>query len=69
MIVGVMGQSSFLGNEQRFYFGSLSAKEKGTRNYADVSSKAVGDLIEKIINTKDYKEQLATIQAMDRVLL
>ncbi|MGL2555634.1 extracellular solute-binding protein, partial [Helicobacter pylori] len=69
MIVGVIGQSSFPGNEQRFYFGSLSAKEKGTRNYAGISSKAVDDLIEKIINAKDYKEQLAAIQAMDRVLL
>ncbi len=69
MIVGVIGQSSFPGNEQRFYFGSLSAKEKGTRNYAGISSKAVDGLIEKIINAKDYKEQLAAIQAMDRVLL
>ncbi len=69
MIVGVIGQSSFPGNEQRFYFGSLSAKEKGSRNYAGISSKAVDDLIEKIINAKDYKEQLAAIQAMDRVLL
>ncbi len=69
MIVGVIGQSSFPGNEQRFYFGSLSAKEKGSRNYAGISSKAVDALIEKIINAKDYKEQLAAIQAMDRVLL
>ncbi|AFI05106.1 extracellular solute-binding protein [Helicobacter cetorum] len=69
MVVGVIGQSPFPGNEQRFYFGSSSAKEKGTRNYAGISSKIVDNLIEKIINAKDYKEQVVATQAMDRVLL
>ncbi len=69
MIVGVIGQSPFPGNEQRFYFSSSSAKEKGSRNYAGISNKAIDNLIEKIIMAKTYEERVVATQAMDRVLL
>ncbi|WP_104747780.1 extracellular solute-binding protein [Helicobacter cetorum] len=69
MIVGVIGQSPFPGNEQRFYFSSYSAKEKGSRNYAGISNKAVDNLIEKVIMAKTHDERVNATRALDRVLL
>ncbi|PAF52886.1 ABC transporter substrate-binding protein [Helicobacter sp. 13S00477-4] len=69
MIVGVIGQSLFPGNEQRYFWGSLSAKTPGSKNYAGISDPVVDALIEKLIHAKDRKEQIAITRALDRVLL
>lgn len=69
MIVGSIGQSLFPGNEQRYFWGSASAKQSGSRNYAGISNKVIDALIASVISAKDRKTQIAYVRALDRVLL
>ncbi|PAF47161.1 ABC transporter substrate-binding protein [Helicobacter sp. 12S02634-8] len=69
MIVGVIGQSLFPGNEQRYFWGSASAKTFGSKNYAGISDPVVDSLIDGLISAKDRGEQIAYTRALDRVLL
>jgi microcin C transport system substrate-binding protein len=69
MIVGVWGQSLSPGNEQRGYWGSQSADEQNSRNYAGIKNEAVDTLIDKVIYAKDREELVAATKALDRVLL
>ncbi|PAF49986.1 ABC transporter substrate-binding protein [Helicobacter sp. 12S02232-10] len=69
MIVAVIGQSLFPGNEQRYFWGSQSAKTFGSKNYAGVSDPVVDDLIKLLIKAKDRSEQIELTRALDRVLL
>jgi len=62
-------QSFSPGNEQRFFFGSASADEEGSRNYAGIADPGIDALIEKLIVTRDRQTQLAAVAALDRVLL
>ena len=63
------GQSLSPGNEQRNYWGSESADEPQSRNYAGIKNPALDHLIEKIIFAETREELVATTRAMDRVLL
>lgn len=69
IVVGNWGQSLSPGNEQRGYWGSRSANQKGTRNLIGVKDKAIDALINKIIFAKNRKGLIAATRALDRVLL
>lgn len=68
MIVGVIGQSLFPGNEQFYYWSSQSASTKGSRNYAGISDAIIDDLIKRLTQAKNKQEQIAITQALDRIL-
>ncbi|HEX9881082.1 MAG TPA: extracellular solute-binding protein [Hyphomicrobium sp.] len=69
VIVGGFAQSSSPGNEQRDYFGSISADKNGTRNTAGIKNPAIDKLIDKIVFAKYRAELVAATRALDRVLL
>jgi microcin C transport system substrate-binding protein len=62
-------QSLSPGNEQRYYWGSASADQSGSRNYIGVKNPAVDALIERVIFAKNRPELVAATRALDRVLL
>ena len=69
MLYYAWAQSFSPGNEQRFFFGSSSANEEGSQNYAGIADKGVDALIDKIIYAKDRPTLEAATAALDRVLL
>ena len=69
MIYASWTQSYSPGNEQRDFFGSRSANEEGSRNYAGIADPGVDALIDKLIAAKDRDTQLSITEALDRVLL
>lgn len=69
MIYSGWGQSFSPGNEQRYFFGSSSANEQGSQNYAGIDDPGVDALIDKIIGADDRATQEAATKALDRVLL
>jgi len=62
-------QSFSPGNEQRSFFGSTSANEQSSRNYAGIADPGVDALIDKIIFADDRETLEAATKALDRVLL
>lgn len=69
MIVAVIPQSLFPGNEQRYFWSSESAATNGSKNYAGIASREVDILIDGIINARDKETQIAHTRALDRILL
>jgi microcin C transport system substrate-binding protein len=69
VVIGQWRQSLSPGNEQRDYFGSRSADEPGSRNYAGIKDAAVDSLIERVIFAKDREELVAATKALDRVMM
>lgn len=69
MIVAVIPQSLFPGNEQRYFWSSESANTSGSRNFARIESPIIDKLVENIINAKDSDSQVANVRALDRILL
>ena len=69
MIVGIIPQSLSPGNEQRYFFGSLSADTQGSRNYSGVKSALVDCLIDRLINAPDRDSLVLATRTLDRVLL
>ncbi len=69
MIVASWPQSLSPGNEQRGYWGSQSADQAGSRNFAGIKNPAVDAMIERIIFAKNRSELVAATKALDRVLL
>ena len=69
MTVGSIPQSDSPGNEQIDFWGSQKADTPGSRNYIGVKSKAVDDIIEKIIRAKSREDLVNHSRALDRVLL
>ena len=69
VIVGNIGQSQSPGNEQRDYWASHTAEEKGSRNYAGIKDPVIDELIEKLISAPDRESLVAHTHALDRVLL
>ena len=63
------GQSLSPGNEQRDFWGSVSADRPGSRNLAGIKDRAIDELIDKVIFAKDRAELVAASRALDRVLL
>ena len=62
-------QSLNPGNEQRFYWGSVSKDEEGSQNYLGIADPGIDALIDKIIFADDRDTLLAATRARDRVLL
>ena len=69
MIYSSWTQSFSPGNEQRYFFGSSSVDQEGSRNYAGIANAGVDALIDKLIVADDRDTQLAVVKALDRVLL
>jgi microcin C transport system substrate-binding protein len=69
MIYTGWAQSLSPGNEQRDFWGSASAAQSDSRNYAGISDKGVDALIDKIIFAEDRETLIAATRALDRVLL
>ncbi|MHB1101193.1 MAG: extracellular solute-binding protein [Devosia sp.] len=69
MIYAGWSQSLSPGNEQRDYWGSESAKQEETRNYAGIADPGVDALIDKIIFADDRATLEAATKALDRLLL
>jgi microcin C transport system substrate-binding protein len=69
MIYSAWAQSFSPGNEQRYFWGSASAKEEGSQNYAGIADPGVDALIDKVIFATDRDTLEAATKALDRVLL
>jgi microcin C transport system substrate-binding protein len=69
IIITSWGQSLSPGNEQRYYWGSASADEPGSRNFVGIKNPGVDALIERVIFAKNRAELVAATRALDRVLL
>lgn len=69
MAVVVWGQSLSPGNEQRNYWGSEAAGQDGSQNYTGIRSEALDSLITEVITAGDRDDLVASVKAMDRVLL
>jgi microcin C transport system substrate-binding protein len=68
-VVLAIGQSLSPGNEQREYWGSASADNESSANYAGIKNPAIDKLIDKVIFAKDRETLVAATHALDRVLL
>ncbi|MDC9823712.1 extracellular solute-binding protein [Devosia sp. ZB163] len=69
MIYTGWSQSLSPGNEQRFFWGSASADQADSSNYAGIKDPGIDALIDKIIFADDRETLIATTRALDRVLL
>ncbi|MBK8085909.1 MAG: ABC transporter substrate-binding protein [Devosia sp.] len=69
MIYTGWAQSLSPGNEQRDFWGSASAAQQDSRNYAGIADKGVDALIDRIIFADDRETLEAATRALDRVLL
>jgi microcin C transport system substrate-binding protein len=63
------GQSLSPGNEQREFWGTEAAAQKGSRNTMGIADKAIDALIDRIAFAKSRDELVAATRALDRVLL
>ncbi len=68
VIVGGAGQSLSPGNEQRSFWGSVSADQEGSRNTIGIKDKAIDELIETLIAAPDRQSLITATRALDRVL-
>jgi microcin C transport system substrate-binding protein len=68
MAVVLFPQSLSPGNEQRDFFGSRAADERGSQNVLGIKSPVVDELIEGLINAPDRASLVAHTRALDRVL-
>lgn len=69
VIVESFGQSLSPGNEQRDFWGSERADNKGSRNRIGIKNPVVDELISMIVSAPDRDELIARTRALDRVLL
>ena len=69
VVVASFGQSLSPGNEQRDFWGSAVADEKGSRNLIGIKDPVIDELIELVIAAPDRKSLVARTRALDRVLL
>ncbi|MFK7743935.1 MAG: extracellular solute-binding protein [Roseobacter sp.] len=56
------------GNEQRFYWGSASAQQQGSRNLMGVASPAVDAMIDAMLTARGQDDFVAAVRALDRTL-
>jgi len=69
IIVGGWGESLSPGNEQREFWTSAAADEKGSRNTIGVKDPVVDQLVSMIIAAPSRESLVARTRALDRVLL
>ncbi|HET6160757.1 MAG TPA: ABC transporter substrate-binding protein [Dongiaceae bacterium] len=68
MLVGGWGETLSPGNEQRGFWTSASADEKGSQNFAGIKDPAIDKLVDLIIHTPSRKDLIIRCRALDRVL-
>jgi microcin C transport system substrate-binding protein len=69
MAVVGFGASQSPGNEQRDFWGSATADQRGSRNLLGVKDKVVDDLIDLVVSASDRASLVTRVRALDRVLL
>jgi microcin C transport system substrate-binding protein len=69
MVVAVWPQSQSPGNEQREFWSTQTAGERGSRNLAGIKDPTVDRLIDLVIQAPDRPSLVARTRALDRVLL
>lgn len=69
MVIQTNSHTLSPGTELLDYYGSQSADEEFSRNYAGIKSEAVDFLIDRIINAESRAGLLAAARALDRVLM
>ena len=69
MMVEGFAQSLSPGNEQRDFWGSKAADNKGGRNTIGIKDAAIDQLIETLIAAPDRESLINVTRALDRVLL
>jgi len=69
IIVSGWGQSESPGNEQYDYWGSASADEPGSRNWAGIKHPVIDELIDQLVVAPSRKALVPIVKALDRVLL
>lgn len=68
MLVSGWGETLSPGNEQREFWGSSAADEKGSRNLVGIKDPVIDKLVDLIINTPSRKDLIIRCRALDRVL-
>ena len=69
VVTGQFQQSLSPGNEQRDFWSSAAASQRGSRNLAGIRNEAVDAIIDKIVFAPDRESLVAASRALDRVLL
>lgn len=69
MLFRIIPQSDSLGNEQRDYFASSRADLPGSLNFSGIKNPAIDEIIEQLIQSKDYKTLCSRGRALDRIML
>lgn len=69
MTIGGFGQSLSPGNEQRDYWTSSKADEKGSRNIIGIKNPVVDKLVDLVITAPTREDLVIRARALDRVLL
>jgi microcin C transport system substrate-binding protein len=69
MTVTVFGQSLSPGTEQRNYWSSAAADQRGSFNLIGLKDPAIDELVEKLIASPDRQSLITRARALDRVLL
>lgn len=69
MVIELLGQSLFPGNEQNYYWNSQVANTQGSKNFAGVQDPVVDSLITRLLNATSQQDRIAIGKALDRVLL
>ena len=57
------------GNEQYFYWGSKSADDIGSRNYAGIKDQNIDKMIDNLIASKKKEDFIAAARSLDRLLI
>ena len=69
LVIGSFGQSLSPGNEQRDFFSSDAANERGTRNIMGLNDPVIDELIELVITAESRDSLVQRTRALDRALL
>lgn len=67
--VDSFGQSLSPGNEQRQYWSSASAKQRGSENSIGIVDPVIDELVELVIGAPDRAQLIVRTRVLDRVLL
>ncbi len=69
MMVSSYSQSQSPGNELYNYWHSRSAEQEGSRNLIGIKDPVVDALIDEVVFSKNRKQLVTAVHALDRVLL
>lgn len=69
VLVMSFAQSESPGNEQRNYWGSVTADQPGSRNYIGIKDPIIDEIIEGLISVSSRKELITYSKVLDRILL